>query len=187
MWWCLCGARCRPGFGFHSQVLTLFWSWGCERKAFRERRCFLLCQQICLLKRTHFQTHMPFLRSEGEVASFKLNLSVPEYGKFITRLFSHPMVFCILLKTLPNLCIYWYLMYVPSADELWATEKCTRNKKFPFLLLNILNSHIAKKDLKVAHGLPSLNLNSALFMWYSCHQSFNPSLMDISQCTSLQP
>lgn len=60
-------------------------------------------------------------------------------------------------------------------------------KKFPFLLLHILNSHVAKKEPKVAHGLPSLNLNSALLMWYKCHQSFNPSLMNISQCTSLQP
>lgn len=32
-------------------------------------------------------------------------------------------------------------MYVPSADELGATEKCTSKKNFPFLLLNAFHSH----------------------------------------------
>lgn len=69
--------------------------------------------------------------------------------------------------------------------ELQKNVHATEN--FPFLLLNIPHTQIVKEDLKAAHGPPSLNFNSALLMWHNCHQSFNPSSMDISQCISLQP
>lgn len=54
-------------------------------------------------------------------------------------------------------------------------QKSTSNKKIPFLLLNILHSHIPKKELRVSQALPSPDRSGALLTGYSRPHNLSPS------------